>query len=385
LPGVFSIDYGPQAYVRLYRFDDMDKQSVFHGRYSADEFTEELIGRLFGGGSYKALLYEPDHTGKIQIRSKRMFKVPGRYRPPQGLLPGVDGVLGQAEGGPPAPAVTPVGGAGGMIPGDPTSPGQLLNMAMISTVIDLLKSSKEIAAGRNDNPMIGVLQAQIKEQGDLIRSLLTQEKQMDPQKQFMEMLGLVKDMVAPPPPPAAPQQSATAIKDIVEGVKMLRDLSDDVNPPKNDTDPWTEALPKLLDVVGQGVKRDGVKPATRQALPAAAVTAPAFPEGTPEWFKVLAANRKKLVTAIEHGYSAETVAEYALKNIPERLGPAMREFFALGNVEELARQAIPELANYPQWATDFIVAARDLLGIDEEGDGDDDGDDAPADAPAEPV
>jgi hypothetical protein len=363
-----DVEFGPEAYVRLYRVDDMDKTNVFHGRFSTQECKEELIAKLFGGGTYRALLHERMETGKIWIRARKEFKVPGRYRPPN-ALPGVDGVLGEAGNAtPPAGAVVPSGMSSGAVP-EGTSPGQLLNMAMVSTVIDLLKMSREVAAPRNDNPMIALLQAQIKEQGDLLRAILTKAGETNPRAEFREMLTLVKDIALPVPAGTVPPSGApsSVIKEMVEGVRMLRDLSDDVNPQRA-SDPLTDSLPKLVGIVEEGMRRGRERaagPPARAALPAGSPPVPAFPEGAPEWFKVLSANRKKLVDAIQAGLSAESVAEFALKRLPPALGPAMSEFFALADAGVKAQEAIPELVNYPRWTEDFVESARELLGLEE--------------------
>lgn len=341
------------SYVRLTRRDDMEKTMVFHGRLAISEANEDKIAELFGGGFYRAQLHERDQGGQYRIIKTRTFKIPGAYRPPAGILPGLPGSASTA-------GVSPGTGPGlsSLPPG--VSAGEALNSALVGSVIDLLKGMKEASRPATPNIDWGPVIAGGTTILTALVTKLIERPTTDGKAEMMELLERFAAMVKPPANQPGPASSGIA--DAVAAIRELLEVKDMIGgggEKPDPTDVMLAGVPKLLEIMANQSGRPG-QPKPGVAQP------PALPPDTPMWKRILLSQRGGILRSAAMGVEPEFAADVALTYLPQELTGAVTEFLALPDHVELAMQTIPELRSYSHWATGFFKALIDAINAPEE-------------------
>lgn len=361
------------AYVMVWRRSETSKRMVYMGRLAPSEATEEVIQKALGGGYYQCREKEPAEDGSMVFGRSRTFEL-GGPRKPNGTLEGV-GETPQSPAN--APAIT--------TPGTPDGSQNILNAAMVSTVVDLLKASKEVKSQAPD--IMSYLKPVMEMQGRILEMLLTMmtnnRQQGDPKKDMLDMMASMKDLLSPVQPinPGNPHE---VVKNILETIRDVREAADDLGPSRggDSTDPMA-ILGKLAEViVTEQQHRRGGKPRPPALVKEPRVNPPIGKEPVavtageelPPWKRVLKAQGPKLIAQAQAGRDPDAIAALALEFAPANIKGILTEFFSQDTetVVRLMLEELPALANYPQWLGDFVISAQERLGLLPEDDDDDD-------------
>lgn len=350
-PRLFDATGGSDSYVTLHRRDDLSKKMVFHGRLSVEEASEENVAKLFGGGYYRAQLREPDERGTPVIRRTREFQLPGRYRPPQNTLPGVD----QPQAATASPATVQGGGQGG------NDSAALLNTAIVAQVIDLMKVSKEMASARPAAPdLTPLLIAQMNTQMKMFEAMMSRAPAGgDARTEVMALFKEFAEMMKAIAPGTANTPSDT-LTQLVGAIKQLREVSDEFSPQEAKSDPLLDSIPKLTEVLASGMAQRNANPQPRRQVAGEPIN-----PTLPIWQRVLLREKPRLLKFAESGTDPEFCAEMAIQFMPSNIRGAMLEFVRLPDFIQQAATVVPELQAYPDWANRFLLEARALLLGDE--------------------
>lgn len=367
-------DASGDSRIRVLRRDDKTQKFVPHG-YFPPTATEEHLLREFGGGYYWCQLLVIDEAGRSVVKQQKYLDLPGAYRAPKGDLPGI------REETPKDGVAAP----GGLLPtgGDLAS---VLNATVLATFMDLIKTMKEVTTRPTPSPdpmLLQMMQQQSALQMKFMEVMLARPETPagDTKKDLLDMLRAMRDLFPPPEHPASvanPNNPTEVIKTIVDAIKGLREVSDELSPDRQ-VDPMSQIIAPLAEVV---ISEHRARQGTRQRrLPAPAAAAPqpggsvdqsaagAAASQAPLWQRVLAREGPRLLAQARVGRDPGFVAQMALEFAPPNIRGAIEEFFNAEEKDVLARllAQVPELAEHPQWAVEFVQEAQDILfGTDEE-------------------
>ena len=359
--------------IRVMRRDDKTMKFVMHG-YLPAESTEEDVALQWGGGHYRCQKIVKDSQGASVIDSSREFDLPGAYKPVTGEMPGIRP--------PVAPDVPPVN-AGAPLYQQPHSAstgsaGEVLNAAMVSTVVDLLKMGREVAATRPDpNAGLAAILEQMREDRAIMLKMI---EKMGQQQQGPTRAELLAEMETMKRLVGGGENSSDQLDKLVGAIQKLRDVSEEFSPKPTDTDPLS-FVPDVLKVLSneQALRAQQRRPAAPVARPS---IPPAQPASTPPqpkeepvmtdmplWQQVLRAEGPRLLNAAKRGHNPALVAGVAYDFAPENIKDALAEFFDadVGDITKAIVENVPGIEEYPEWLADFIEAAGvTIFGDDEE-------------------
>lgn len=370
------------AYVMVWRRNEASKRMVYMGRLAPSEATEEVLQRQLGGGYYTLREKIPNENGVMEFGRQRSFEL-GGPRKPNGTLEGV-GELPQS----PANAA-PVPGAPASTGSDPRS---FLDATMVTLFMDVAKAAREMKQPAA-TPDISIwlkpiLDGQTKMMELLLNIVMNQSKGGgDSTKSALDMISKIRETFAPATAPN-PGNPAEIMKNIVETIKQLRDVSDDINP-KRETDPM-DVLGRMAEVIvtEQAERRKG--PPQRKLPPQPkGAPMPAVTDGAgrplPPWQQILRKEAKRLLAQAQAGRDPDAVATLALEFAPANIRGILTEFFSQDSevVMALIAENVPGIAEYPQWVQDFVLSAQDRLGLLDEEDGEGEGEPEPGQEGAE--
>lgn len=346
--------------VRIQRVDDYSKRWVMHGYLEPGEATEGKVAELFGGGKYRASQLVADETGRHIIKTTTEFLIPGPYKPPSSLLPGVNKPDTTASS-------TPIVGT---VPSGGVSPNETLNAALVGQVLDLLKMSKELGKPatptRNFDwtPIISSVLALIT---TVATKLLERPKESPELARLFAQIERLEGELRQAKQQPGPAQNA--IGDAVNAIKELLEVRDMISGAEKSGDPdsamWALGT-KLLEKIDTSPKAP--------ALPGGGTT-PQSPtnEPVPMWKRLIAQYRGILLTAAARGVEPEFAAETALRFMDGNVYGVALEFAQSADALTKLYSVIPELQQFPQFTESFLKAFRDGLNEDdgEGGEGED--------------
>lgn len=333
--------------VRIRRLHDFEKRWVMHGYLEPNEATEGRVAELFGGGKYQASRLVNDGTGRHVVSRTVEFTLPGAYKPPQGL-PGIDR---------PAPGDSGAAGAGaglGVV-GERVNMNEALNHVLVSKVLDAVKASNELSAGRKAVDYTPLLAAGL----GLLEKVLG-ARGPDPAMALLmsrldEMQARLERAAAQPGPVAsAAGDSLKVLRDLLELTDTLRGGGGGGGDP--DAKMW-ELGARALEVLG--ARREGAESSPSPERPTTMV-----PAKLPVWQRTLLQYRGTIVGAARRGMDPGLAADVALQMMDPALTGVVEEFFRLDNAESMILQTIPELAETPTWVRGFVGAVREALAGD---------------------
>lgn len=347
VPGLLFPDVDTnEAYVILKRRDDVDKTLVYHGRLSVEEATEERIATLFGGGAYIAQLRLKNENGKWVFGKQASFRIEGAYRKPSQLPGQVD-----VQDNPP----TTVGVVGPS--GEVTDARSVLETAVVSQLIDMMKTSKEIMS-RPAIDWASVLAAAT----PIIVAFLSRkrESEISPAEIADQITKAVQSAVQSI---TAPAQPVNVISQLVEAFKAMQGMNEIVGGGRGSGDPLLDSIPQLAEVLATGMRqqREGLKP---PALPAPSATQPGE-----VWQRVLQQHGATLVRFAAMRASPAWAAESAIVLMPPDIQEAMTVFLFREDVLPAIISVVPRLGNYQHWLAKFVNEARQQLADTMDGDG----------------
>lgn len=336
------------SYVTLYRRDDNEKTWVYHGRLAASEASDEKVAELYGGGDFKLQLRERNDTGAFVIRQTRQIKLPGRYRPPD--------TLPNSSTRPATPAVV----SGGDDSSRGQSPGEMLNMAMVAQLMDMMKSMSNRPTGPSVDwgvivPAITGLLSTV------LTAMLSRPKESNEELALMgeRLARLTEEVQRVRNGPAEAQSNAmgqviSAVKDILEVKDMLE------SPTRGKADPMDSMIASLPTLLATMTGKPGAVPQPQQAA------APG-PE-LPLWHRLLLSQKRAMLRSAMMGVNASFAAEVAVTYMPQELTGAMVEFVQRPDRADVAMQVIPELRSYERWVREFFDEGAKLLLAEDETD-----------------
>ena len=348
-PSLSVFDASGDTRVRCLWRDPQRQKWTTHG-YLPPSTTEEDILKLFGGGEYMLQLLVQSPEGKEVIKQTRRLKLVGAHRIPANL-PGIhEPPPGASTNGAQTPEVGTLDGS---------SPVQMLNTALVGSVIDLLKTLKTPPAPAPVAPQLPWGEILTVVVGPLMLKLV--DKRND-KSEILEMMKQLKEMI---PPSSANAPVSNTVTDMVKGIKELMGLKDIVEgreaPPDPETAMWGAAM-KAMELIAP--KLGG---ATQPQPPAAAALPPGAQPGMPRWKLMLLAQRSRLIQAASFGLAADTAAETALTFLPPQMHGILTEFLALPDHVEITMQTIPELREFATWTAEFMEELRSqFMGEEEE-------------------
>lgn len=380
-------DASGDSRVRVFRFDDKTQKLVTHG-YFPPTAGEEDIAAAFGGGRYRAQLVSPDPaTGLTQIRRAREFSIPGAYRPPQKINT-IEDVSPHGAAATPASAAA---AAASMVPGGGDDLMQVLKAGIINTVLELMKASKETRQSGPDPLLIRLMESQAQTQQQMMQFMLTlATKDNGADKDMLAMLVKMKEIVAPNSGVAVASNPMEMFNTMLSTFSRMREVADDISPPREPGDPLMDSIPKLVEVVAE---QHALNKASRQqsittrrvAGPAGGTAempvvgtiqpaqAPTQQENLAMWQIILRQQATRLVAFATAKQDPDDIAAMAIIFAPANVKEALSIFF---HREEAAIVAdilteIPQLADHREWMSDFIQAAQERLFPEEYSDADD--------------
>lgn len=352
-PSLSVFDASGDTRVRCLWRDPQRQKWTTHG-YLPPSTTEEDVLKLFGGGEYMLQLLVQSPEGKEVIKQTRRLKLVGAHRIPANL-PGIND---------PSPSVASTVQVPEIGTVDGMNPNAALNHALAASVIDLLKSMREVKQA----PVVQAPQLPWGEilttvVGPLVLKLV--EKKDNGKSEILETLKQLKELV---PQQSAATPVASSVSDMVKGIKELMGLKDIVEgkeaPPDPETAMWGAAM-KAMDIAASyvaGNKKNGDNTGQPQ-LP------PGSPQGMPKWKLMLLAQRKRLVEAASYNLPADTAAETALTFLPQQMHGVLTEFLEMPDHVDITIQTIPELGEFRTWTTEFMRELQhQFLGEDEDED-----------------
>jgi hypothetical protein len=367
------------ARVRILRRDERTQKMVTHG-FMEPTVSEEKVSNAFGGGHYRGQLFIPDPaTGQPRVKRSRDFYIPGPYKPPQRINT-------MEDIGPNAP----VNGAGtGPLIGQ-TATGQLpstgelmqaLNAGVISSVIDLLKSMREVkapAAPVGPDPMLlKVMETQGQIQMKILELLMTRKDGDGNSKQeILDMMTKMKELVTPPVQGGIPTDPMKMFNSMLDTFKSFRDAAEDVSPPRSDN-PVLDSIPKLVEVIAEGQamqKQQAAAAVSHVPVPVNGGVAqmpqvnrmPA-PDDRPIWKRIIAQQGARMLAQAAAKSDPDVIAGAAILFAPPAAKEALAIFFhrELEEVSADILAELPQMAEHREWLDAFVEAAQARLFPDE--------------------
>jgi len=360
--------------VRVYREDEQSRRMIFHGILPVDEAREENVAELFGGGKFRAQLMVRSEQGQEVINKTIDFRLPGAYKPPTGSLPGVGPKVEIGTLRPVQVAGSPEAGRGN---GAAPNVNEILNQALVSQVLDVVKSTREgraAAGGGIDwTPIItaglGALTAFI-ERGSRPDHAL--------QDQLRELRDQLNGLRTQPGP------VSSSLKDVMEALKGLTEVRSAIagggesTVERDPMDKMIELGQTIISAMAAGKQspvpqralNPGEEPMRRRAPVPAPEPEPVAPARA-MWQQMLHDNAPRLLDGARRGLDPEFMAEMAANFMPSEMIGVAVEFLNRPDHATIALQEIPALAEFPTFNEKFWAHFKaTMMGEpEEEGDG----------------
>lgn len=346
------------ANVRVLRQMEDSQKWILQGTMAWDVAGQDAVTEAFGGGRYLVQLVGADDRGVRGIRKSQVYRFPGAYKPPQQIK--------NTAGAPAGIGVQPtqrIGTMGDGGAGD-VSPSQALNVALVDSVIGLMKTMKEAPPprGMDWGPILAAVMPVL---GTVLTKLLDGKKD-EPMLRQMQALQDEMAKLRDRPGPAA-----NAITDALAGIERIVKVSSSIRDmsatPEGETSIWGALGKEALSLLANA-QRNQHQP---QGAPTAALPAPGVPtpvSTAPLWQQLLMSQRARLLDAASRGLDADMVADFAINFLPEQYVGVMTEFLQRPDAATVMQQVIPDLTNFPLWTDNLIVAMRAAMFGGDQGD-----------------
>lgn len=334
--------------VRISREDVATRKWELHGYYRLEEVGEDTIATEFGGGKWIAQVVAADDRGRQDIRRTRRFRLPGPYRPPIKILPGMAPAAAPASGPSSAPAVTMPDGT---VVSGRMSPAEILSNIQVQQLIDIS------AASRKSSPPVVDYTPLILKGMEVLAAFLTRPKETDGVEILRLEMQQIRESMQRQPGPAV-----TGIADVVQAIESLMGLRDVISGDGGKKEDGESALyslgGKLVELMGNQQKPTPSPIPTGQ--PGATVgTIPTPPSpAMPIWQQVLLRHAGSLMGAATRGVDPELAADYTAAMIPSEVEGAILEFLSRPDADKVLIQVIPPMGQFEGWAGQFIGALR---------------------------
>jgi len=373
-------DATSDARVRILRRDESNQRFVTHG-YLPPDANEETVNAMFGGGYYKAQLVIPDPTsGRLVIKRARDFKIPGAYKPPQKINTFEDASqngVSAAQAAAASPAL-PAGISGG------NDLMAVLNAGVVSTLLDLLKTTKEINSRPSqsaDPMMLELMKAQAATQAKMIELIMARDEKRGAddggRKEIMAELLQMKELFAPANG-AVPADPMKMFDNMLQTFRSFKDAAEEVSPHTDGGDPLFSSIPKVVEVLVEQHNMSKLAAAgqqqrvARRAVPGPAGGVTQTPEvstisqPTEElamWQKILRQQSARLMASAAAKHDPDVIAGTAILFAPPPVLEALKIFFHREEAEITADvlTEVPGMVDHGEWLAEFIVCAQERL------------------------
>jgi len=344
------------SYVMLHKFDDASKSLVYVGKLFPGEATEEFLQESYGGGRWRCQEKVRDERGSWNISRTRTVMLAGPSKRVE------DMPIRNRPGGPTgAPVVGTLN-----VAGEPRGNSrEMLDAAMTSQVMDLLKMSKEVRPSSDDKVLPLVMQQVTAMQGMLMKVMevmsTPREPVGDPMANMVAMMGVMAEMFKTRDRAEAP----TDVTKLIEGMRALKDLSDDVNSPPGSTgDPIMDSIPRVLGLV------ESLASGQRANSPMGGKPTVATPNAAPQvqaplWHQLIVRSKGLLLNVASRGVNPEDAAQSMTVMMPEQHIGILKEFLAQADAVSTLMNTVPELQNFPDWTKRFVAALTEMMKEDE--------------------
>lgn len=365
-------DGSSDARVRVFRRDDRTQKMVTHG-YFPPSVSEEEIAAQFGGGHYRAQLVIPDPaSGLPKVKRSRDFDIPGAYRPPNKLNTFEDaGPHGSANGSAPAGGVAQsnlpmVGGGDDLM--------QVLKAGIINTLLEMMKSTKEMRGNGGPDPMlVELMRTQAATQSKMMEFMLTLATKDNgtgnERREIVAEMLQMKELFAAPASGAVPTNPMEMFNNMLDTFKSFRDAAADVAPQGGSGDPIMDSIPKLVEVVAEqhamNKQQRAAHPPSSSAVTPTVQTLP-MPD-VPLWKQILRQQGARMVASAVAQHDPDIIAGTAILFAPPNVKAALTEFFHREESEVAADilVEVPAMAAHTEWLSEFVNAAQFRLFPDE--------------------
>lgn len=348
------------SFVALHKYDNESKALVYVGKLFPGEATEEFLQEHYGGGRWRCQEKARDDRGSFTITRTRTILLAGPEKRVQDMPIRTRNAPLTTNGTAPATVATLTAAAA-------SSPREMVDAAMASKVIDILKVSNEVSGGDKADKMMEFMLAQMSNMQNLVLALITKDKG---ESAADRMIPALMELVMKREKADAPQ----SVKDMIEGLKSLKDLSDDVNGSNSGTgDPILDSIPRVLGVIEGLSKQPQGAPPVPARRPPGTPTLPNPPVATPPvqeplWAQLIRQSKGLLLNVAGRGVDPVGAAESMLVMMPEHHVGILKEFLALPEPVTTLYELVPEMRNFPAWTGAFVQHLFDDLMMPDDGD-----------------
>jgi len=351
--------------VRVLRQDESTQKWALHGTLAWDEAGQDKVTELFGGGRWLVQLIGADERGVSGIRKSQVHRLPGRYKPPTS----VPNTATTAAAGQPAQRVGVIGDGGD----GSVSPSQALNVALVDSVIGLMKAMKETPTRTPAMDWGPILASTMPVLTAIVTKIMDGPKRDDTLLHQLQAMQdeIVKMRDRPGPAANAITDALAGIERIVKVSSSIRDMS---ATPEGETSIWGALGKEALSLLANAQRNQQQGQSVTRQDPAVGMIAPPSPTPTggaptmPLWQQLLLSQRTRLLDAASRGLDPELVADFAVQFLPEQHVGVMTEFLQRPDATTVLQQVIPELTNFPTWCEKLITAMRaGMFGADDAG------------------
>lgn len=270
----------------------------------------------------------------------------------------------------------------------PSQGSTQLDMAVVSMLATMMQ---QMQAGANQQAqaqqsLVAMQMQMMKDHSAMLQAQLTALADKKPDRDPLELVERITSLIKPEP--------SRTIKDELETLQMLRELTGDSTNETSWLDVVKEVGPSLLNAAA---KRDGVAVARRGAVAGtiapngrgepgpspvalgsgeAPTQAPAEPnEVTNPNLRFVAPIVPKLIKWATQGRSPELCAEWQLSEVPPGFWPMLREQLGAPTLLDEVVQAFPASEPFKPWIAEFRDAMLGLMSPEGADDEDEEGDD----------
>ncbi|MBK9497434.1 MAG: hypothetical protein IPO08_23510 [Xanthomonadales bacterium] len=217
---------------------------------------------------------------------------------------------------------------------------------------------------QQNNELAQVVQLLAQGQQQILAALSDRQPAPDPMAQMTQMLTmmkLMKDATASEPP-----KERTSLGEIVEAMRMMRDVSEEFNPNKKEeaSDPLMAMLPQALSLIGQGMQNQQAQQI--QQPPVQHHQQPQETENEEMNMQTLAEIKKEISSLVEKAV-AGVEPERAALPVYEELPDEGIEILKSDEWFDVLKMVCPEVAPHGEWFGKVRAKVLALLAEDDAG------------------
>lgn len=325
------------TYIVLRRRHDVTKMWEYVGRLDPTQATEEHIAETYGGGNWQAQEKVRGQNGLMVWGRQRTFSIAGPFK-------GIPKA-------PPAPAPVTAGPIVRDVDGtERPLTRDMMDSLLLNQMMDMMKAQREastalIESFRSRGVDWGtILPAVI----PLITAWMTRPKETDPIDKAREIAALIAESAPKGPPPAT-----SPLKERLEELQLLRDLSGEGGAPETMPGILARAMPSILEALGNAKAQDAATPAAR-----------ALPTPAPREPNVILTLLRQYVPLLHqqavNGSSPERYAAVVWDQVPRSARPAFRRWLVGPTAWADILAVYPAVQQYGPWWTQLLEHLRQV-------------------------